>query len=133
MANRMYYPPQGSLNVNVVKLYGKFTIGSSGAVASSSCKGFAVTEQAAETGRYLVTLEDSYNYFLGCHVTVEVAADSAIGSSAGFIPSVRNVSVNDSTPTFDIQFSDAAGADADPTSGFVVYLEIALQNSSVNR
>jgi hypothetical protein len=133
MANRMYRPLVGSLTPGVVALTGSFTIGASGAVASSSCLGFSVAKTASETGRYTITLQDTYNAFLGCQVTVEVAADTAIGATTGFISTVRNVSVADSTPAFDIQLSDAAGADANPASGYIVYVVVLLKNSSVTR
>lgn len=133
MANRMFRSEFYTLNPKVVKLFGSVTVGSSGAISSQSCKGFSVALTDSETGRYTVTLADTYNAFLGCQVTPVVATDAAIGTSAGFIATVRNVSVADSTPTFDIQFSDAAGADADPASGVVFYLEISLQNSSITR
>jgi hypothetical protein len=132
MASRSFYKPQGSLNINVVKLFGNFTIGTSGAIDSSSCKGFSVAKTAAETGRYTVTLQNSYPYWLGCQVSVVGAADTAFGSN-GYLAGLRNVSVNDSTPTFDVQITDAAGADTNPASGYVIYLEITLQNSTVNR
>lgn len=133
MANRMFRSEFYTLNPKVVKLFGNMTIGSSGAIDSSSCKGFSVAKTSGETGRYTVTLADTYNAFLGCQTTPVVLTDAAIGTSAGFIPTVRNVSVDDSTPTFDVQFSDAAGADANPASGVVVYFEITLQNSSITR
>lgn len=126
----MFYKPQGSLNVNVVELFGNFTIGSSGAVSASSAKGFSVAKTGSETGRYTITLVDQYNYFLGAQVTVALAADAAAGSD-GFIPSVRNVDM--ASKTFDIQISDAAGADTNPASGFVIYVAVKLQNSAVNR
>lgn len=130
MANRLFKQFTHTLEAGVVKLYGKVTFGASGAVSADASKGFAVTIVDSEAGRYLVTLEDTYTALLGCNVVMQAATDAAIGASAGFIPAIRNVSVNDSTPTFEIQFTDAAGDDADPTSGFIAYIEVTLKNSS---
>ncbi len=129
MANRLFKQFVNTLEAGVVKLYGSVTFGSSGAVSSQTSKGFTVTIVDSEAGRYLVTLEDSYSQFLCCNVVTELAADAAAGTD-GYIPAVRNVSVADSTPTFQIQFTDAAGADVDPASGFKAHIEITLKNSS---
>ena len=133
MANRMFREEFYSLTSNDVKLFGSVVIGSTGAISSQSNLGFSVAKTATETGRYTVTLEDSYNALLNCSVISLVATDAAVGATNGFIPVLRNVSVADSTPTFDIQFTDAAGADADPASGYQFYIEITLRNSSVAR
>lgn len=127
MANRSFRPIRGSLSREVVKLYGNVTVGSSGAVSSSSAKGFSVALTASEAGRYTITLEDSYNAFLGCNVTVVQADDAAITASyAG----VRNVDVSSSGKTLDIQFVDEAFADADLASGDLFYIEIMVQNGA---
>lgn len=131
MANRLYKSSH-VLEAGVVKLFGNFTTSTSGTVASSSCKGFSIAKTAAETGRYTVTLADTYYAFLGCAVTIVSSADTAYTNAKGLASVVRNISINDSTPTFNIQFSDPeSGADAELEDSAVVYLEITLKNSSV--
>ena len=113
----------------IVKLYGKLTFGASGAV-TADCEGFDVAVVAATDGRYTVTLEDQYPEFKGCNVTMQVADAAAVGATAGVIPVVRDVDM--SSKSFLLQFIDPTdGSDADPTSGFIAYVEIALKNSTV--
>ena len=127
MANRNFYPHGGSLSREIKKLYGNVTVGASGAVSASTAKGFSVALTDSEAGRYTVTLEDAYNAFRGCNVTVVQADDSAITAAyAG----VRNVDVSASSKSFDIQFVDEAFADADLASGDQFYIEIVLQNGA---
>lgn len=129
MADRLFKQFQGTIEQGVVKLFGKVTFGASGAVSSSTTKGASIAKTAAETGRYTVTLEDSYIggllSFCGC---MAIAADAAAGTD-GYLVAIRNVAVTGSTPTFDIQVTDAAGADTNPASGFVLYYEVTLKNS----
>lgn len=128
MADRLFNGKVSTLQNGIVQLYGSITIGSSGAIDSSSTKGWSVAKTAAETGRYTVTLEDSYVGFVNCQCVMEIAADAA-PSTGGHLFAIRNVSVADSTPTFDIQVLDAAGADTNPTSGFKIWVTIVLRNS----
>jgi hypothetical protein len=132
MANRLLKPLAGCLEQGIVKLYGSFVTSTSGTIASSSCKGFSVAKTSAETGRYTVTLADSYTALKNVGVNVVGAADAAYTNAKGLLSFLRNVSVNDSTPTFQIQFVDADGspADAELEDGTSVLLEITLKNSS---
>lgn len=133
MADRNFKDEVRTLESAVVELYGQVTFGSSGAISSQACQGFSVAQTAAETGRYTVTLEDSYNSFKGCQVTLEAAADAALTTADGNWAVVRNVSVGTSGGgTFDVQLVRTdTGADADPTSGTVMHLAIKVKNSSL--
>lgn len=126
MANRNFYPARGSLSREVVKLYGNVTIGGSGAVSAVSAKGFTVAKTGSETGRYTITLEDTYTAFRGAHVTVEGADDAAL---TAFYAAVRNVDVG-SAKTLDIQLVSAIATDANPASGDVLHIELTLQNGT---
>lgn len=129
MADRYFQQFRGSLDREVIKLYGSVTFGSSGAVDSQDCLGFSVAKTATKTGRYTVTLEDQYNRFMGCHTTLVEAADAAITATEGFIHGyVRNVAMT--SKTFDIQLVQVSAADAEPASGNVLYIEITLGNTS---
>jgi hypothetical protein len=75
MSNRMFYPLRGSLNREVVTLFGSVTTSTGGAIASQSCKGFSVARTG--TGVYAVTLQDAYAAVLDSRVTLSVAAITA--------------------------------------------------------
>jgi hypothetical protein len=126
MANRNFYPSGGSLSREVKKLYGKVTIGASGAISAQDCLGFTVAKTAGETGRYTVTLNDKYFAFRGCLVTIEGVADAAL---TVLYAGVRNVAVS-TTKTFDIQCVGAIATDTNPASTNVLHIEITLQNAA---
>lgn len=130
MANRYFKDTVKTLESAIVKLYGSVTFGASGAVSSSSCKGFSVAKTSGKTGRYTITLEDKYNSIKGCFVSLVGPDDAAATTAAGYWTFLRNDDVA-SAGTFDVQFVRTdTGADADPTSGNIALLEITLKNSS---
>lgn len=130
MANRLFKQFQMTLEAGVVKLYGSVVLGTAGAVASTSCKGFSVAKTAGETGRYTVTLADYYLKLLNAQVALVGAADAAYTGTAGVSWFLRNVSVSTAAKTFDVQFARTdTGADAEPIDGATFYLEISLKNS----
>lgn len=132
MANRLFKNDAKTLEQGIVKLFGSFTTSTSGTIASSSCKGFSVAKTGSETGRYTVTLADTYYGLLSVVANIVGAADAAYTTAKGLTYILRNVSVNDSTPTFDIQFNDPDGsaADAELEDATSVLLEITLKNST---
>lgn len=132
MANQLLKPLAGCREAGVVKLFGSFVTSTSGTVSSSSCKGFSIAKTGSETGRYTVTLDGPYQKLLAVGVNIIGAADAAYTSAKGLTHVLRNVSVNDSTPTFQIQFNDPDGspADAELEDATEVLLAITLKNSS---
>ncbi len=131
MANRRYKQLSFlTLETNIVKLYGSVTIGSTGAISSSSTIGFSIAKTSGETGRYTVTLNDKYYALKHVGVVVVGPSDAALTDASGVIASIRNDAVA-SAKTFDIQFSSNVNlADANPTSGNKFLIEITLKNSS---
>jgi hypothetical protein len=78
MSNRMFYPLRGSLNREVVSLYGVITTTTSGTInsaASTLCKGFSVAKSG--TGQYTITLQDQYAALLQLDVSLLVATVTA--------------------------------------------------------
>jgi len=75
MSNRMFYPLRGSLNREVVTLYGTVTTSTGGAIASQACKGFSVSRTG--TGVYAIALQDAYAALLNADVTLSVSAITA--------------------------------------------------------
>lgn len=125
MSDRYFQQLRGSLDREVVKLFGSVTFTTSGAIASQDCLGFSVAKTGSEAGRYTVTLEDQYNRFMGVSTCLEEAADAAITATEGFIQNiVRNVAMT--SKTFDIQLVQVSAADAEPASGNVLHIEITL-------
>lgn len=130
MADRMWLPPAGGLECDIVELYGTITIGATGAVSASSGKGtLSVTRNSA--GQYAVRLTDTYSGFLWANAVVLNTADSD-PSSVGVTNRVRSQTVTSTTPTVTFQFyATDDGAVADPASGAVIYYSLKLKNSSV--
>lgn len=130
MANRIFYPSKGCLEIDVCELFCEINIGSTGAVSSSSGKGIAsVVRNSA--GKYTITLSDSYNKLLWADVAVldDTNSDPV---SVGTVGRLFSEDVDGSTPTLAIQFYDFTdGSAADPADGAKVFVKIQLRNSSV--
>lgn len=60
--------PMG-LNINTRTIIGKFTVGATGVVSTTSMKGASVA-RGVTAGSYTITLEDSYSDLLGVQVIV---------------------------------------------------------------
>ena len=103
MANRYFTQFAYTLEKGIVKLFGKVTTSTGGAIASQDCKGFSVAKTASEAGRYTVTLEDKYFDLRAANVMVEGAADTVYTADKGLIPMLRGVNV--ASKTLDIKFS----------------------------
>lgn len=131
MANRMWLPHAGCLEVDVVTLFCKITIGASGAVSASSGKGIASVARSS-AGKYLVTLSDQYNSLLGFSLGQLHSTDSD-PATVGVHMRLDAEAVNNATPTVTVQcFAGDDGADADPASGAIIYVTLQLRNSSVS-
>ena len=131
MANRSFHRPLGSLEIDVVTLFGTITIGASGAVSASTGKGItSVTNNS--TGKYTVLLADTYNGFLWADGIVldDTNSDPV---SVGVVPRLFSQDVASLTaPVVILQFYDVAGGEvANPASGAVVYFKIDLRNSTL--
>lgn len=130
MANRLFQQFRHTLENGIVDLYGSFVTSTSGAIASSACKGFSIAKTGSETGRYTVTLADRYYGLKSVLANIVGTADAAMTSAKGLAYFLRNI--NMTTGTFDIQFCDPDGtpADAEIENGASVLLTITLKNSS---
>lgn len=128
MANRRFLPPLGALEVDVVELFCKVSIGAAGAVSSFSGKGISSVTRLS-TGRYQVTLSDRYNSLLFASA---IAHDPDIsGSNKGVTPRLYAVNVNTTTPNIVIQMVESADTPRDPFDGTTLYVTAKLRNSSV--
>lgn len=127
MANRLFYQFRLSLEKSIVDLFGKVTIGASGAptLVTASSKGIAsITKNS--TGRYTIVLQDSYYGLLNGQIII-------VNSTAPAAPNVRIVSeavANAASKAIVIQFSIADGTATDPGSGEAFLMSFQLKNSS---
>jgi hypothetical protein len=134
MANRSFRPPLGALEVDVVELFAKLTIGATGGVTavSTTSKGFASFTKESSAGQYTLALSDSYNSLLFAGITLLDATDSdpaAVGCSFRVLSEDVD---HTSTPNVVIQaYTTDDGAAANPRDGAVVQVMLKLKNSSV--
>jgi hypothetical protein len=135
MANRRFLPPLGALEVDVVDLFAKLTIGTSGSISASggswSGKGIASVTKESAAGQYTIVLSDNYNTFLYGGVTLMDDADS---SPATVAVETRFISETvGTTKAIVIQgYNSDDGAVDDYASGAVLYVHLKLRNSSVS-
>lgn len=131
MADRMFTPPLGHLEVGVVELYCAITVGASGAVASYSGKGVASVVKETSAGQYTITLTDRYPALLWPGATLLDDSDSA-ATAVGIGSRFQAAAVSSATPTVTVQmYALDDGADANPADGAVIYVCLKLKNSSV--
>lgn len=132
MANRTWRLPAGGLEIDVVELFGSITIGSTGAVSSSSGKGIGTVTRTS-AGLYSIPLSDTYNAFLFANTVVLHSTDDD-PSSTGVLCRIKSQAVTSTTaPLITIQFYNSTnGGAVDPVSGAIVYFMLKLRNSSIS-
>ncbi len=125
MASSRFYPEQAK-QLNVVSLFCKATIGSTGAptLVTDYSKGIALITRN-DTGDYTIALSEPYTGLLSVHpmlldatdrdLTFQIIAEDVASSSAPYVKIGAHAAA---TPT-------------DPASGSILYVEIKLRNSSV--
>jgi len=142
MASRIFYDRAKSLEREPVSLFVKFTLGASGAVASTNrAKGVTSVTKESAAGLYTITLQDKYNELLGFSGIIENAAGVPISgnSNTGMIQfgmpttvltdvQAGTIQVQLSAPTSD---ADATPVASNAASGDVVRLMFVLANSGV--
>lgn len=130
MANHTFRQPLGSIEVDMVSLYGALTIGASGAITASSGKGW--TAARTSTGKYTITLDGSYSAFMWGDAKIMNSALSD-PTTVGIYANTFSEAVSSTTPTVVFQFVALDdGAAADPASGATVHFKIDVRNSSVS-
>lgn len=132
MANRSFHPSMGYLEIGVVSLWAKVTVGATGAptLVTASSKGVAsIVRDSA--GKYTITLSDRYKALLGATVTLldDTNSDPA---TVGVHSRLYSEAVDNATPTVVVQWvAGDDGAAADPADGATFYVRFDLRNSSV--
>lgn len=128
MANRWFNQFCYSLVKSKVMLFGKATIGSSGAVTLSAANSKGITSMTLGTaGLYTIVLADTYPALLNFHVSTLLASGTPVNVSYA----IQSQAVSTAgTQNIVIQFMGQDGAAVNPDSGAVLYFTITLNNSS---
>lgn len=129
MASQLNYPLQGIREAGVVKLFGRVTLGTGGAIGTSKCKGFTVAKTAGKTGRYTVTLDQKYIELRGASVVIEgAAADTAYTTGKAVASVLRSVDPS-GAGTLVIQFVGATNTDTELEDNAKFYVSLSLKNT----
>lgn len=136
MANRSFHRILGGLEIDIVQLYVKFTVGAAGAatmVSAPGSKGVASVAKTATAGQYAITLQDGYQALLWASAVV---LDATLSDPTAVGVAVKVLSETVSTPAVPgvvtIQFYETGSATAvDPRNGATVLVTLDLRNSSV--
>lgn len=129
MANRLYNQFQFSHEKMPVTLYGRFLVGSTGAVSGVKGTGIAsVTRNSA--GNYTVAFVDGFDMLLASRFQCAKADASNVGNIQvwGTVATLRADVKTNKAITF--QCLDFAGSAVDPASGHEVAMEFVFRNSS---
>lgn len=122
MANAMMQQFMFSFNKMHTLIDGSISINSSAAVTATNMNGVASAARTG-TGTYTITLNETYNAFLGAHFTVLAA------TAVDLVPQLVSVDVT-SAKTIVVKLLTGATA-TDPAAAITLYPVILLRNSSV--
>lgn len=133
MANRTFFPLQGSLDKGIVELFCQFTAGTSGAVPSTlagldASNGFTLPVLSG-TGLYTFGLQDPFYSLADYHVEIEQATyDKTHGGMATLDHSTSDVT-SGSAPqvAFQVRTTDGNGTAAALTSGDIIRVHLWLR------
>ena len=118
----MFFPLRGSLNREVIFLFGTVTTSTAGAIASQTGKGFAVARTSA--GLYTITLSDIYASLFQTDVSLRAAT---VTPGAGQLATVSSVDLGAQTITVKIYRPDTQVV-ADVDDGAVISISFLLSN-----
>lgn len=113
-------------------IWGSFTLGSSGAIASASgffpitttAGTFGVIKTASKTGRYSFTADRKYRTLRVVSAEIVGPTDAGFGNTNANGVGVRNQTTN----SFDLQLMlNSSGADTDGASGYIVNFLIQVE------
>lgn len=135
MANRYLKRDSGAFEQGIVNVYGRFVVGSTGAVTSGTVKGGGVsTITRTSTGLYRITLQDKYKKMLNFRAWLASASgNSGIATVEPLNATPGNFQSDFATNGYiDVLCLDFAGAAADPAATDIFYFKMELSNSSVD-
>lgn len=135
MSNHSFHRLLGALEIDVVCLYARFTVGAAGAPTLVSAPGSKGVTSVSRTsaGLYVLTLDDGYQKLLWGAAQILDATNSdptAVGVASKL---VSNVDGANNPATVTIAFFDMATpyTAADPRNGATVLVKLEFRNSSV--
>lgn len=127
MANRLFQQFRNSLEKQVVELWVKASIGSTGAVTLDAANSKGVSTMVRNSaGKYTITLQDTYQKLLETSCTQLIS--TGLLTAAEFAV-VSEAVATAAAPTVVVQFA-AAGVATDMASGTVVRIRITLSNTT---
>lgn len=130
MANRLFKPMGGSLTQDVVVLTGKWTLGSGGAISSSSSTGFSIGTVDSD-GQQVITLDDVYNDLVAVNLTYQNDGSFAAAESTAFEVESETVSSSKTITIQHINIVDGTKQTQANLDGKVVRCMVWLKNSGV--
>lgn len=131
MADRYFNQFQGTLEKGVVRLYFKVTFDNTNecSLSTADSKGVAsFARHASDTGKWLLTLQDSYRKVLG--IGSVFSHDDAAANVAGVYIESTTINTTDKGKTAHLVTQGWDGAAADPAATVVGRFWIELSNSS---
>lgn len=126
MANRYFSQFQYALEKGLVTLFGRFTVGATGAptLDVSHSKGIKSIVRNG-VGNYTITLQDSYQFLLGFNYFSIFSTPTSVNA---FV--TTQAVNNNATPTITLQFQSAAGTNVELANGEDIRFEVELRNST---
>ena len=134
MANRNFNQKHYSYELEPVKIYGRLTIGASGAVVAGK-NGLGILSIVKETaaGQYTITFQDTFAKFLFLTaLAIDDAASNVAKVQAFEDPTTLQANLK-ADKKLTIQCLDFAGAAVNPTSGMQILLEVTMRQSCIGR
>jgi hypothetical protein len=128
----MFHKGLGNLEIDIVTLYARFTVGAAGAptIDVSNSKGIASIARNS-AGEYKVTLSDQYQKLYWCSaINLSTTASDPTTDGVGF--RVEDDQAVAAVPYVQVQFYALDdGVAADPKNGQVILLKFEFRNSTV--
>lgn len=126
MANRTFYDVQ-CLNPGAKIIAGSFSPNGASAIDATTVKGQGFTVAYTSTGKYTVTLDDTYNDVISLTVTLaqETSGDQIVSIGAVDVSSAGTIEI------FAWDISGAALADIAAASGSNIHFCFVLNNGGI--
>lgn len=112
-----------SILTGLTDIFGKLTVGATGAVTAYDMPGVA-TFVRTSTGKYTITLDSEYAEFAGLFISV---LDTA---SDGIFSYQTNAETVASTKTVILDCLNASGTITDPADGALIYLHLVVRTTT---
>lgn len=137
MANRFFNQFRLSLEKQVVDIFGRVTIGGTGAptLVAAQSKGIVSVTRTA-TGRYVfvfgtnTSLLDTYGKLLKVAVTFDESSNSGTAPVSNSFYVFANAISTSGTASVTVQFTNSTGTGTDPASTEAILITFTFRNST---